>query len=95
MSNLQNITPEFPLRVISEEGEIWHRPVLAIQTGNAEGPLSILSGHANFISIITDDVQIYMSGEKTHSFSVETGIIRMRDNELELFLGVEVLDIEK
>ncbi len=95
MSDLQNSTTEFLLRVLSEEGEIWNKPVLAIQTGNAEGPLSILSGHANFISIITDDVQIFMLGEKTHSFPVETGIIRMRDNELELFLGVEVLDVQQ
>lgn len=90
-----HITQTFLLRVISEEGEVWKNQVRYIQSGNGEGPLSVLSGHANFISIITEPVTAEDHTGKTHTFPVENGIVRMRDNELELFLGVELLEIQQ
>ena len=92
---MAQIPDEFQLKVYDENGVIFDQSVSAISAENEAGPLSILSGHTNFISTIngslTDERLIaHLSDGSTKGFLLESGVIKVFENIAEVFL---VLDI--
>lgn len=85
----------FPLKVYNETGVIFEDEVAAISAENDTGPLSILSGHTNFISTINGSITeekliVYMQDGSTKGFLLESGVIKVFENTVEVFL---VLDL--
>lgn len=66
----------------------------SIKAQNEKGPLSLLPGHTNFISIIKDELVLNTSGGQTKNFTFETGILRCFNSKIDVYLGIE-LDIEQ
>ena len=90
----QTIPDSFQLAVINNKGSLFQGLAKAISPNNTIGPLSILPGHANFISIITDDLRVVDLADALHEFEIELGVIRVFANEVEIYVGVETFGPE-
>lgn len=93
---MSNIPDEFLLKVYDQTGIIFEDTVVAVSATNDTGPLSILSGHTNFISKISGSLTeetlfAYLKDGSTRGFFVESGVIKVFENIVEVFL---VLDIQ-
>lgn len=85
----------FQLKVYNETGVLFEDSVVAISAENDTGPLSILSGHTNFISTINGSITeekliVYLPDGSTKGFLLESGVIKVFENLVEVFL---VLDL--
>lgn len=60
----------------------------SVSAVNKTGPFDVLSGHANFFSVVEPgDVQVD-TGTAKHSYRIERGIIKVAGNEVTLFANV-------
>ena len=89
------IPEEFQLKIFDENGVIYDEMVTAVSAENETGPLSILSGHTNFISTIkgslTEEMLFaYKKDGSTRGFMLESGVIKIFENSVEIYL---VLDL--
>lgn len=79
------------LHVRAPEKIIFEGESRAVSSVNQDGPFDILSSHENFITIIQDYLVIYDASNQKQEIPVEKGVIRVRDNIVEVYLGVETL----
>lgn len=91
---MPQIPDTFPLRIFDESGQLFSGEVVAIEAVNETGPFSILSGHTNFISVISGSLDenklvIHFLDGKTRDFIIQHGVIKMFENSAEIFLVFE------
>ncbi len=67
----------------------------SISTVDEKGPLDVLPAHENFISIIQDHVSLIDTNDKKQEFKLEAGVLHVNENQVEIFIGVREVDIEK
>lgn len=82
------ILDTFQLTIYDRGGIQFHDYVKGVAATNDSGPFSIISGHANFISIITGDLLLVFSDKTEKRMPGEKGVLRHFDNRLEIYLGV-------
>jgi F0F1-type ATP synthase epsilon subunit len=88
----QNLkTALLQLHVRAPEKVIYEGEARAISSVNQDGPFDVLSAHENFITIIQDYLVIYDANNQKQETAVEKGVIRVRENNVEVYLGVETL----
>lgn len=61
----------------------------AISSINEVGKFDVLPLHENFISLIQKTLVIYQRGQKLKEMQIETGIIKVANNNVNIFLGLE------
>lgn len=71
---------------------VYEGEAKAISSFNELGPFDILPGHAFFISLIRNKVTIHRDEKDTLEFPLEQGILRLKENRVTIFMGLEVLD---
>ncbi len=69
-------------------GVVFEGPVEALSSYNDTGPFDVLSLHANFISIIHNAVVLHLKGNVEQTISLETGVMRVHENKVEVYLGI-------
>lgn len=74
--------------VRNREGVVFSGNVFAVSSVNDVGPFDILSGHANFICTIKDKIVIHKTKHEKQEIVVESGILRVKDNKIEAYLGI-------
>lgn len=92
---MNEISEEFSLKIYDSNGLIFDKPVVAVSAENDTGPLSILSGHTNFITTINGSLSeeklfAHFKDGSTKGFLLESGVIKVLNNRTEIFL---VLDL--
>jgi F0F1-type ATP synthase epsilon subunit len=60
----------------------------SVSATNKVGPFDVLSGHADFFSILSPGEITIDTGSHPVSFTVNNGIITVRDNEVLLFVNM-------
>lgn len=85
------IPDTFPLTIYDETGQLFSGEVAAIEAVNETGPFSVLSGHTNFISVITGSLNenkliIHTSNQQTREFIISQGVLKIFENTAEIFL---------
>jgi F0F1-type ATP synthase epsilon subunit len=60
----------------------------AVSSTNEIGTFDILSEHANFVTAVKDFITVHKSTDSKEDFSIERGILRVRENLVEVFIGV-------
>lgn len=60
----------------------------SVSAVNKVGPFDILPGHADFFSVLSPGSVIIESGSAPITFSVASGIITVRDNQVMLFVNM-------
>ncbi|MBI4079117.1 MAG: hypothetical protein HY429_02355 [Candidatus Levybacteria bacterium] len=61
----------------------------AISSVNEAGNFDVLPLHTNFISLIQKTLVIYQQGQKLKEMQIEAGIIKVTNNNVNIFLGIE------
>ena len=69
-------------------GIIFEGLVGSLTSFNEEGEFDVLPLHSNFISIIQNQLTLRQKGEVVKSIEFQTGILTVRDDAAEVFLGI-------
>ena len=80
---------KFHLLVRSRDGVVFRGDVNSITSFNEGGQFDVLERHANFISLIEKSLIIRDLTGKMRKIGVSSALMRVRDNFVEIYLGVE------
>lgn len=80
----------FEFVIYNQVGLVFKEKVTAIASGNTTGPFSILPGHTNFISMITDPIDAHLPNGEVRNFEVGLGVLRIFNNQAEAFVGLHI-----
>lgn len=72
----------------NREKVLFEGDVFAVSSVNSKGVFDILPGHINFISIIKDSLTIHNLNRTEQKYEIKTGIIRVRENNVEVYVGL-------
>ena len=84
-SGLINVT------VKSREKTLFKGQVVSISSSNGKGVFDILPLHANFITLISQQVRLTMSDGSSRELAVSNAVLRASENSVEIFLGLSSL----
>jgi F0F1-type ATP synthase epsilon subunit len=85
-SQNQNTPLQVTLR--SKEKLLYRGVAVTVSSENERGPFDILSGHANFISLIHAYVIVDHGLPTEQSFQMEKGIMYVASNKIEVYVGI-------
>jgi len=75
--------------VIRERGrEVFKGKAYAVSGTNEIGPFDILFNHANFVAKVREKITIHSDKNSKKDFIIEEGIIHVKENLVEVFLGI-------
>ena len=80
---------KFHLLVRSREGIVYRGDVDSITSYNDEGEFDVLAEHANFISLVQKRLVIRDLQGQIRNINVSSALMRVRENFVEVYLGVE------
>lgn len=73
--------------VLDRRHTLFQGSATAVSSTNSQGPFDILENHSNFIAACQDNIVVHTdSGDK--SFPAKSGLIRVFDNHVQVYLGV-------
>lgn len=84
----------FKVKVSDTEKVLFEGDVDRISSFNEMGPFDIYPMHANFISIIRQQVALYKDGQKINDLKFEQAVMKVKADSAHIFLGIEVLFVE-
>lgn len=79
------------LVVRTPEKTIYEGEARAVSSVNERGPFDVLSAHQNFITLIREKLTIIDASGEKQDIPVQGGVMRVHENEVTIFLGVESL----
>lgn len=83
------------ITVKSPDNTVFTGEAVALSSLNDVGPFDVLPRHENFISILSTKIVIYFEKNQKQEFQIQKGIIKARQNVVQVFLGIETLGHEK
>lgn len=84
----------FHVKVRDTENLIYEGEVERISSFNEMGPFDIYPMHANFISILHQELALFANGEKVKELKFEQAVMKVKQDVAHIFLGIEVLFVE-
>ena len=81
--------PKLHVRVLSPTQTLYDGPALSVSANNKVGPFDILADHANFFSLLTDGDIAINTGYQTLSLPIQHGIVKVKNNQITLFIDIE------
>lgn len=82
------------LTVREKENILFEDEIMAITSFNEKGIFDILPLHENFISIIKNSVIIHKKGGKREVLKIESGILKVFENRINIYLGIRVSSLQ-
>lgn len=82
---------KFKVKIRDTENIIFEGEVERISSYNEVGPFDIYPMHANFISIIRQELILYDNHEKVKELKFEQAVMKVKQDSANIFLGIEVL----
>ena len=83
------------LKIRDTENILFEGEVERISSFNELGPFDVYPMHANFISIIHKGVAVYADKKKVKELKFEQAVLKVKQDEAHIFLGIEVLFLEE
>lgn len=84
----------FKVRIRDTDNILFDGEVERISSYNEVGPFDIYPMHANFISILRQEVALYNKKEKVKELKFEQAVLKVKQDVAHIFLGIEVLFME-
>ncbi len=84
----------FKVKIRDTENIIYEGEVERISSYNEMGPFDIYPMHANFISILRQELSLYSNKQKVKELKFEQAVLKIRQDQANIFLGIEVLFVE-
>ena len=66
-----------------------------ISSFNEIGPFDVFPMHANFISIIRKELILYNNHQKVKELKIEQAVMKVKKDEVHIFLGLETLQLDE
>lgn len=82
---------KFKVKIRDTENILFEGEVERISSYNEVGPFDIYPMHANFISIIRQELILYDNHEKVKELKFEQAVMKVKQDSANIFLGIEVL----
>lgn len=79
------------ITIKSPDKTVFSGEGIALSSVNDVGPFDVLPRHENFISILGKKIVIFQDKNQKQELEVEKGIIKARQNRVQIFLGIETL----
>lgn len=79
------------VRVRDAETIVFEGEVDRISSFNEVGRFDIFPMHANFISIIKQELTLFKGHEKVKELKIEQAILKAKQDIVSIFLGIEAL----
>lgn len=85
-----------PLLVIVQDTEniIYEGLSDRVTSYNEIGRFDVYPMHANFISIIKQQLDIYHDHEKVKEIKIEQAVMKVKGDEVHVYLGIESLNMD-
>jgi F0F1-type ATP synthase epsilon subunit len=84
------------IKVVVKDTEkiIFDGEVERISSFNEVGPFDVFPMHANFISIIRQQLTLFHEHKKIQDLKIEQAVMKVKKDIVSIFLGIEVLTID-
>jgi F0F1-type ATP synthase epsilon subunit len=83
------------LKIRDAENIVFDGEVDRISSFNEVGRFDIYPMHANFISIIRQELTLYRNGQKIKQIKIEQAILKVKKDVASIFLGIDTLMIDE
>lgn len=87
--------PPIKLTVRDAETVIFQGEVDRISSFNEVGRFDIYPKHANFISIIRQQITLYNQHKVLKDLKIEQAVLKIKDNVASIFLGIDTIMVEQ
>jgi F0F1-type ATP synthase epsilon subunit len=77
------------VKVRTRDEVMFEGPAKSVSSTNDKGKFDILALHANFISLINEKIEIISPGGQKQEFQIDSGIVRVVSDVVEIFVGVK------
>ncbi len=81
-------SPELRVKVYSMTNSLYQGNAYALSAVNKVGPIDILPGHANLISILDHCVLSIDSAKGTKDLQIQKGLLIVSSNEIVIFVDI-------
>lgn len=81
------------LTIIDAEKKVYDGDIKAFSSKNDSGPFDILPFHANFISIIHENIVIHEASKNKKEIPIKTAVLKALENNLTVFLGIGDIEL--
>jgi F0F1-type ATP synthase epsilon subunit len=88
------MTNTLKVTVQDTENIIFEGEVERITSHNEMGQFDVYPMHANFISIIHTQLDLYHNHQKVKELKIEQAVMKVKKDEVQIFLGIEILLID-
>lgn len=79
----------FYLKVQDRDQVVFEGEVLSVTSKNDKGIFDILPNHANFISLLNQNIKITKVDGSTQEVNLDNGVVKALGNKVEIFLGIK------
>lgn len=83
------------VKVRDTENILFEGEVERISSFNEVGPFDIYHTHANFISIIHKQLDLYHDKKKVKELKFEQAVLKVKKDIVHIFLGIESLFVDE
>ncbi|HEX7042323.1 MAG TPA: hypothetical protein VF189_03670, partial [Patescibacteria group bacterium] len=83
------------LKVRDTKTVVFEGEVDRISSFNEVGRFDVFPTHANFISIIQDEISLFKNHQKLKEIKVEKAVMKVKKDVVHIFLGIEALVVEE
>lgn len=83
------------VELLNSEEMLFQGEVDRISSFNEVGAFDVYPMHANFISIIGKQLTLYKKHEKIKELTFQQAIMKVKQDKVSIFLGMEVLLIDE
>ena len=81
-------TPDLQVKAYSTRSVVFEAPAYSLSAVNQVGPLDILPGHANLLSILSNCSVVIDTDEGERRFDIAKGLIRVVHDQVTLFINL-------
>ncbi len=82
------------VKVRDTKDVIFEGEVDRISSYNEVGRFDVFPMHANFISIIQQEIILYKDHQKVKELKIEKAVMKVKQDNVVIFLGIEALVVE-
>lgn len=83
------------VKVRDTKDVVFEGEVDRISSFNEVGRFDVFPMHANFISIIQQELTLFKGHEKVKEIKVEKAVMKVKQDAVHIFLGIETLVVEE
>lgn len=83
------------VKVRDSQNVYFEGSVDRITSFNELGKFDVFPGHANFISILLKQVSLYLKNKKVKEIPIDQAILKVKNDKITIFLGIEALLLDE